>query len=159
MVPFNQTTSAIEPQGDLPQQFVGRRHIPAAAADSSATGSLDVGRDDLIALAVAKTVAAARSQREKKFKRLVSEWKEQRNKWSSDPHEWAMSPAYQKIIAMGPEAIPLVLKELMRRPDHWFWALNMLSDTNPIRPEHAGDFREMINDWLKWGRENGYLWD
>ncbi|MGH7139659.1 MAG: hypothetical protein ACREHD_28300 [Pirellulales bacterium] len=103
--------------------------------------------------------ALTQAQRERRFKRLVSQWRQQRNQYSSDPRDLAMCPAYQKIIAMGPEAIPLVLNELQRRPDHWFWALDMLTDTNPIRPEHAGDFKEMVNDWLLWGRDNGFIRD
>lgn len=108
-------------------------------------------------LAIVGTLAAARSQRERRFKRLVSEWKDQRNGYSSDPLELAMCVPYQKIMAMGPEVVPLILRELEQQPDHWFWALNMLTDSNPICPEHAGYFNEMVNDWLQWGRENGFL--
>jgi hypothetical protein len=104
-------------------------------------------------------IASSRAQQERRFKRLVSDWKHQRNEYSSDPRELAMCPAYQKIIAMGPEVIPLVLNELRRTPDHWFWALDMLTDANPIRPEHGGNFGEMVDDWLRWGRDNGFIWD
>lgn len=68
-----------------------------------------------------------------------------------------MCPAYQKIIALGPEAIPLVLRELRRKPDHWFWALDMLTNANPIRPAHFGNFHMMVEDWLSWGTTNGFL--
>lgn len=121
--------------------------------------TVDLDRSDLATLAIARKIAADRSERERRFNRFVSEWRQQRNEFSSDPQELAMCPAYQKIIAMGPEAIPFILNELRCRPDHWFWALNTLTDTNPIRAEHAGNFNEMVNDWLVWGRENDYLRD
>ncbi len=120
---------------------------------------LNANDSDAATLAVAGMLAASRAPRERRFKRLVSEWKQQRNEYSSDPREWAMCPAYQKIIAMGPEAIPLVLNELRRRPDHWFWALDMLTDANPIQADHCGNFTEMVSDWLQWGRNNGFIWD
>lgn len=107
--------------------------------------------------AVASIAAEAAAQRERRFERLVFEWKEQRNGYSSDPLELAMCIPYQKIIAMGPGVIPLVLRELEKQPDHWFWALNMLTDANPIAPGHRGNFSNMVEDWLRWGRENGFL--
>jgi hypothetical protein len=108
-------------------------------------------------LVVANKIANARTQKDKKFKQLVSEWKQQRNPYSSDPAEAATCPSYLKIIGMGPEAIPLVLNELRRHPDQWFLALNALTDENPILPEHCGNFKEMVNDWTNWGRRNGYI--
>jgi hypothetical protein len=108
-------------------------------------------------LAAARTATSAPTV--KRFRRLVSEWKRQRNEFSSDPAASAMCSAYQKIIAMGPEAIPLVLNELRRKPDHWFWALDMLTNANPIRPEHRGNFCKMVDDWLRWGRKRGFLQD
>lgn len=134
-------------------------HSLFAACRMADETTADIDHSDLATLAIAQKIAADRSERDRRFKRFVSEWGQQRNEYSSDPQELAMCPAYQKIIAMGPEAIPLILNELKCRPDHWFWALNMLTDTNPIRAEHAGNFNEMVNDWLVWGRENGYLRD
>lgn len=91
-----------------------------------------------------------------RFQRLVAEWKEQRNPYSSDASQDA-TPSYLKIIGMGPAAIPLILNEMRRQPDQWFVALNALTDADPVLAEHRGNFREMINDWLDWGRENGHL--
>jgi hypothetical protein len=38
---------------------------------------------------------------ELQFKKLVREWKQERNRYSSRPDEWAMCWPYQKIMAMG----------------------------------------------------------
>ncbi len=96
------------------------------------------------------------SNSDQRFQRLVAGWREERNPYSSDPTQDA-TPSYLKIIGMGPPAIPLILNEMRRQPDQWFVALNALTDADPVLPEHRGNGREMINDWLDWGRANGYL--
>jgi len=69
-----------------------------------------------------------------------------------------MHPAYQQIIGLGPPALPLILAELDRELDHWFWALKAISGEDPVPIESRGNMREMANAWLKWGREKGYEW-
>jgi hypothetical protein len=56
------------------------------------------------------------------FAALVREWKATRGPTSSAAR-MARHPAYQKIVAMGDAALPLLLAELERSPDHWFAAL------------------------------------
>jgi hypothetical protein len=69
----------------------------------------------------------------------------------------AMHPAYQRIIGMGPRVVPLILRELRRKPDHWFWALTAITGQDPIRPEDAGDILRMTQAWLDFGERQGYL--
>lgn len=69
----------------------------------------------------------------------------------------AMHPAYQQIIGMGPDAIPLILQELERKPGHWFWALKSITGEDPVLPEHRGQIAQMTESWLKWGDQQGYL--
>ena len=72
--------------------------------------------------------------------------------------EMAMHPAYQEIIGMGELAVPLILAELERDPDHWFWALKAITGADPV-PEHCrGHLEEMAQAWLRWGRMQGYEW-
>lgn len=47
----------------------------------------------------------------------------------------AMLPSCQRIIGMGPVVVPLILEELRREPDHWFWALEMLTEDDPVPPK------------------------
>ena len=47
--------------------------------------------------------------------------------------------SYQKIIGMGPAVVPLILSELETEPDHWFWALEAITDENPVSESDAGD--------------------
>ncbi len=91
-----------------------------------------------------------------KFCDLAATWKEETNLKSS-LIEISLHPAYQEIIGMGKIVIPLILQELEREPDHWFWALRALTGIDPVRPSERGNMKAMTDAWLKWGKENGYL--
>ena len=69
-----------------------------------------------------------------------------------------MTPVSQPIIALGPAVIPLLLADLERTLRHWFGALTELTGANPVPPEDAGRIQRMAEAWVRWGRENGYLW-
>lgn len=68
-----------------------------------------------------------------------------------------MHPAYQRIIGLGPAVIPLILADLARQPDHWFWALKALTGEDPVSPGDRGKMAAMSEAWLRWGRANGYI--
>jgi hypothetical protein len=69
----------------------------------------------------------------------------------------ALLPPYQRIIGMGPPVVPLILAALQREPDQWFWALDSITEENPVPPEAAGRVRLMAQAWVDWGRRNGIL--
>jgi hypothetical protein len=75
----------------------------------------------------------------------------------SNTAQMAMLRPYQKIIGMGSEAIPLILEELQRDPDQWFWALEAITDENPVPAEAAGKVRLMAQAWIEWGKQRGLL--
>ena len=77
---------------------------------------------DWATLAIATKILDGRTQLERRFKELTNEWRQERDEFSSNPQDWAMSMPYQRIIAIGPPVIPLILYELRRTHDHWFWA-------------------------------------
>jgi len=108
-------------------------------------------------MAVLTTILNRRQHLSERFSQLVEEWRQQRNPYSSDPASPASCPAYLKIIALGAEAIPLILEEMRARPDHWFIALESLTDADPVAAKHYGDFSGMVDDWLQWGVEHGFL--
>jgi hypothetical protein len=93
---------------------------------------------------------------EEKFTRLKNEWKKQRGHEPSTM-KVVMLPAYQKIIGMGPDVIPLLLRELQSNLDNWFWALMAITEADPVPEEARGNGEEMARCWLKWGEEQGYL--
>jgi hypothetical protein len=64
--------------------------------------------------------------------------------------------AYQKIIGLGAAAVPLLLAELRREPDDWFWALHAVTGADPVPEANRGNLPAMTEAWLQWGREKGY---
>jgi hypothetical protein len=96
------------------------------------------------------------SELEQAFSELAEGWRQEIAIYSSVSKK-ALHPAYQRIIGMGPAAIPLILRELERRPEHWFWALTAITGVDPVPPEDAGNVRKMADAWLALGREQGYL--
>ena len=66
------------------------------------------------------------------------------------------TPAYKAIIGLGERAVPLLLAELARKPDHWFPALHAITGENPVPPEAEGKLKLMAAAWLQWGNERGY---
>ena len=91
---------------------------------------------------------------EETFHSLAKQWRKETAHLSFIT-ERAMHVAYQRIIGMGPEAVPLLLRELEARPDHWLWALNAITGEDPARPED--NFRSAVEAWIKWGKEQGHI--
>lgn len=91
-----------------------------------------------------------------KFARLCADWKHQ-SRFLSNSAQIALLKPYQRIIGMGLPAVSLILHELEREPDHWFWALEAITGVDPVPPEAAGRVRAMAAAWVRWGRENGML--
>src|SRR5438093_12816601 len=89
-----------------------------------------------------------------RFQRLSAEWKQQ-SRLLSNTAQMALLRPYQHIIGMGLPVVPLILEELRREPDQWFWALEAITEENPVPSEDAGNVRQMANAWIKWGRQRG----
>ncbi len=93
---------------------------------------------------------------EVEFETLAQQWKAE-TQFMSFANQKFLVPSYQRIIGLGPTAIPRILRELQDRPDHWFWALAALTGHNPVPPQSAGNFAATRVAWLNWGKEQGYL--
>ena len=96
------------------------------------------------------------AQLEAKFNSLLAEWRKD-VMFLSSVTDMSMHPAYQRIIGMGYAAVPLLLKELEREPDDFFWALSAITGENPIKKEDAGNLAKMSEAWLEWGRNHNLL--
>jgi hypothetical protein len=94
---------------------------------------------------------------EQTFHELVRIWRKE-TRFTSSVTDMAMHRSYQRIIGLGPTAVPLLLRELEQQPDHWFWALHAITGVDPTTPEQKGKVQEMAKAWLDWGREAGYKW-
>jgi hypothetical protein len=92
----------------------------------------------------------------RRFQEYREEWKRQ-SRLLSISAKMAMLPPYQQIIGLGPAAIPLILEELQRAPDHWFWALEALTGADPVPADARGNLVAMAEAWVAWGQRHGYL--
>ena len=112
--------------------------------------------DRLVTEVVNWTKKAGDSDVEEVFHKLVAEWETSVAPLSSTTAR-VKHPAYQRIIALGQAAVPLLLRELEERPNHWFAALRTLTGADPVAPADRGKIRPMTEAWLTWGKEHGYL--
>jgi hypothetical protein len=93
---------------------------------------------------------------ESKFNACAEVWRAQTRHMSSIT-KMTSHPAYREIIKMGEAAVPLILRELANRPDHWFAALHEITGHDPVPKNSQGRLGEMTESWLDWGRRHGYI--
>lgn len=92
---------------------------------------------------------------------LALEFKAHAEKWRKDTQHTSSvtkmitHPSYRRIMGMGRDALPLILRELKDRPDHWLIALNAITGEDPAPADSK--FNEAVDAWLAWGEEKGYL--
>jgi hypothetical protein len=89
------------------------------------------------------------------FEKLVTEWN-RATKHLSSVTDMVTHPSYQRIIGMGWQAVPMLLKQLESEPDHWFWALKAITGDDPVPLEDRGNIKAMSEAWLAWGQQQGY---
>ena len=94
------------------------------------------------------------------FRSLVKWWQED-TQHVSNMNKAIAHPAYQQIIGIGKvlasEMVPLLLKELAQRPDHWFHALIEITGTDAAAKQET--FDGAVGSWLDWGKRKGYVVD
>ena len=86
------------------------------------------------------------------FDYLDDQWSRESAVMSSTT-EIVMLPSYQTIMCMGPDVVPLILRQLEKEgnhPNNWFWALRHITRENPVPSEHRGNRKAMAKDWLNW---------
>lgn len=94
---------------------------------------------------------------EEKFRRLAGTWQGETAYFSS-MEDAERHPAYQEIIRLGPEVLPLLLRDLAGNHTHWFGALEAITGARPVPHEDAGKVEKMAEAWLHWAKENGCRW-
>ncbi len=89
---------------------------------------------------------------EDRFYRLADRWDaDPKVLFSSSIAEITQHPDYQAIIAMGQEVVPLILRELVIKPGHWFVALCEITGENPVPEDYRGNLYMMSVCWITWG--------
>ena len=89
------------------------------------------------------------------FRAALEKWRSE-TELSSMLSEKRAHPAYQEIVNLGEEAIPLILEEIESRASFIFMALHDITGRNPIPQEDRGRVARMIEAWSRWGSEHGF---
>lgn len=94
---------------------------------------------------------------------IEEQFREEAEKWTRDTAFLSSTPkmvlhdSYQRIMAMGPEVLPFLLKDLQENRRSWFWALRHVTRANPVAPQDQGNLDKMIAAWVAWGKREGLI--
>ena len=91
-----------------------------------------------------------------RFRKLADLWRKETGMHSSMSKRLG-HPAYREIIALGEKVLPLILRELRDRPDHWFEALKAITKQTPVTAEERADPKKARAAWLRWGKDRGLI--
>ena len=108
---------------------------------------LTVGSDATFSLSAAKE-----DDLHTRFMKLAREWSRGTEK-HSNLTKIVAHPAYLQIIGMGPEVIPEIIKLLKKGPDHWFVALQALTQGQDPA-EGTETMQGAAKAWIKWVRSD-----
>ena len=61
-------------------------------------------------------------------------------------------------MSLGPDVVPLLLRDMEANHSHWFAALRALTGANPVPKSVGGNIPKMVEAWLRWAKDNGYQW-
>jgi hypothetical protein len=149
------TTREPEPPPDLPnvdaaqQYYIYRSELQASVTMTS-------GGIGMLAAPTDRSAPLRMSDADVRrlFQELAAEWRA-RTGLDSNIQRKVLDRAYQRIIGLGPQVVPYILDDLVRSPDHWFWALTALVG----RDMAAGQVsvRAAAEAWLSWGRDVGII--
>jgi hypothetical protein len=149
MAPITATVKANRLELDVPVDWPDGTEVQVQPLEHATNG--DACQTNHPELVASRTLEADIDRR---FHRLVDEWKDG-TRFLSSIHDMVSHPAYLQIIGMGQEALPLLINELRREPDHWFVALQAITGTNPIPFSACGNVDAMARAWLNWAEKRG----
>ena len=96
--------------------------------------------------------SSAQQERRIKFDRFLAEWRQQRA-FISNYDRIVACPGHLSIVAMGQDALPLIMEELEKgASDPFFRALELITSAQPVRHEDRGNLEKMNKAWLDWWR-------
>jgi len=90
-----------------------------------------------------------------RFQKLAQAWENDTINLSS-VDEIVGDAAYQELVAMGEQIIPLVFEKMEGEPSLWFLLLSDITGENPVPARDRGDVAAMARAWKRWGKRNGY---
>jgi len=78
--------------------------------------------------------------------------------FSSSHKEIKNHSAFILLLEIGPVIMPWLLRQYSIKNSWWYpIALSHIIKQKVIKPEHAGIYNAIREDWLNWGKEKGYL--
>lgn len=92
----------------------------------------------------------------RRFAELAEVWRRETMAMSSAT-QMTSHPAYREIVGLGFHAVPLMLAELTKAPEHWFAALRELTYEDPVPQKDAGRMHLMSKHWIGWGKSHCLL--
>jgi hypothetical protein len=101
-------------------------------------------------------IALAEDRIRNEFRRHVAQWEDE-CKFLSSSTDRTKHEAYQAIISMGRQVLPLLLREMIERPNQWSAALVAICGENPVPPDARGDLSKVTAAWQKWALERGLV--
>lgn len=87
----------------------------------------------------------------KKFRRLAQQWSHDTVFYSSS-HDIVMHWAYQQVIGLGSQVVPLIYKEMIAGRLHWTWALSAILGEDPAADTDSP--RDATDVWIRWIEEH-----
>ena len=102
-----------------------------------------------------RTSLKDRPQAADAFHALAAKWHEETDDQSTSLRIVG-HPAYLRIVAMGMDAVPLILADLETTEAFWYPALEAITGVNPATPEQSKKPRLLREAWLRWGRDYGF---
>jgi hypothetical protein len=89
-----------------------------------------------------------------KFRALAAAWRwHNRGRSILDYDDFS----YMQIIGMGPEVVPLLLKDVQEGEGSWYFALKCITNQDAETPDMYGDAEAVRHAWVQWGKRNGQL--
>lgn len=101
-------------------------------------------------------VMAGSGQLADEFQLLADTWRRDTQFYSS-VSDMVLDPSYQQIIGKGSPIVPYILREMKKGPDHWYWALGVITQANPAGNAPEGDIDAICQAWLDWGMRRGLV--
>jgi uncharacterized protein YukE len=90
---------------------------------------------------------------EAQFNELAQQWYRE-TRMLSFINQKIMHPAHKRIVRLGREALPFILREVKNKRGDWFWTLGMLVDDDQNPPKGIPNYKQASEAWMEWASRN-----
>jgi len=93
---------------------------------------------------------------ERRFGELAAQW-EAETRHISSLTDMSSHQSYKRIIKLGWDVVPFLLKDLQQNCRFWFPALAEITKIQPFDSSDVGNGKRMTEAWLQWGLKKGLI--